>query len=162
MTAHTSFQSPNAIPPRTSSNGIFSSHAHASPPRPVLRPLSEIDWISSSKKSSLSLPASMRGPSLSPPLSPSQQTHTYPVPMTPPPPDPLRNISDELIYGKGSGWSEEKEKILLGPYEYLYGNPGKDIRSQMIAAFNAWLQVPEKSLEIITNVVGMLHTASLL
>lgn len=82
--------------------------------------------------------------------------------MTPPPPDPLRNISDELIYGKGSGWSEEKEKILLGPYEYLYGNPGKDIRSQMIAAFNAWLQVPEKSLEIITSVVGMLHTASLL
>ncbi|KAB2581182.1 putative geranylgeranyl pyrophosphate synthetase protein [Lasiodiplodia theobromae] len=152
-----SFQSPNAIPPRTSSNGIFA--AHASPPRPVLRPLSEIDWISSSKKNSL---LSMRASSPSPPQSPSQQTHTYPVPMTPPPPDPLRNISDELIYGKGSGWSEEKEKILLGPYEYLYGNPGKDIRSQMIAAFNAWLQVPEKSLEIITSVVGMLHTASLL
>ncbi|KKY24573.1 putative geranylgeranyl pyrophosphate synthetase [Diplodia seriata] len=156
MTAH-SFQSPNAIPPRTSSNGIFTGQA--SPPRPVLRPLSEIDWISSSKKNSL---ASMRGSSLSPPLSPSQQTHTYPVPMTPPPPDPLKNIGEELIYGKGSGWSSEKEKILLGPFEYLYGHPGKDIRSQMIAAFNAWLQVPEKSLEIITSVVGMLHTASLL
>lgn len=155
MTAH-SLQSPNAIPPRTSSNGIVTGHA--GPQRSVLRPLSETDWISS-KKTSL---ASMRNLSLSPPLSPSQQTHTYPVPMTPPPPDPLKSISDELIYGKGSGWSEEKERILLGPYEYLYGHPGKDIRSQMISAFNAWLQVPEQSLEIITKVVGMLHTASLL
>ncbi|GME26671.1 putative geranylgeranyl pyrophosphate synthetase protein [Neofusicoccum parvum] len=156
MTAH-SLQSPNAIPPRTSSNGIITGHA--TPQRSVLRPLSEIDWISSSKKTSL---ASMRGTSLSPPLSPSHQTHTYPIPMTPPPTDPLKSISDELIYGKGSGWSAEKERILLGPYEYLYGHPGKDIRSQMISAFNAWLQVPEKSLDIITKVVGMLHTASLL
>ncbi len=62
----------------------------------------------------------------------------------------------------GMEWSQEKEKIILGPFEYLYDHPGKDIRKQLIAAFNAWLKVPEESLIIITKVVGMLHTASLL
>jgi len=71
-------------------------------------------------------------------------------------------IGDDLIHQKQVTWSEEKEKILLGPYDYLYGHPGKDIRSQLIAAFNKWLNVPAESLEIITKVVGMLHTASLL
>ena len=51
---------------------------------------------------------------------------------------------------------------MLGPFDYLYGHPGKDIRAQLIAAFNAWLRVPEESLAIITKVIGMLHTASLL
>ena len=50
----------------------------------------------------------------------------------------------------------------MGPYEYLFNAPGKDIRKQLIEAFNAWLKVPPESLAVITNVVGMLHTASLL
>lgn len=50
----------------------------------------------------------------------------------------------------------------MGPYEYLYNHPGKDVRAQLIAAFNEWLEVPAESLEIIKKVVGMLHTASLL
>jgi geranylgeranyl diphosphate synthase, type III len=53
-------------------------------------------------------------------------------------------------------------QILFGPFDYLFAHPGKDIRTQMIAAFNAWLHVPSSSLGIITSVVGMLHTASLL
>lgn len=65
------------------------------------------------------------------------------------------------FHGK-STWSGDKEKILLGPYEYLDAHPGKDIRSQLIAAFNEWLEVPPESLEVITKVIGMLHTASLL
>lgn len=65
------------------------------------------------------------------------------------------------FYGKSS-WSEPKEQILLGPYEYLFTQPGKDIRSQLIAAFNEYLDIPASSIEIINNVVGMLHTASLL
>ena len=59
-------------------------------------------------------------------------------------------------------WSQEKEKVVLGPFEYLYDHPGKDIRKQFIAAFNVWLKVPQESLVIITKVVGMLHTASLM
>ena len=50
----------------------------------------------------------------------------------------------------------------MGPYEYLDSHPGKDIRKQLISAFNEWLEVPAESLEVITKVVGMLHTASLL
>lgn len=65
------------------------------------------------------------------------------------------------FHGKGN-WSPEKEKILVGPYEYLFAQPGKDIRTQFIAAFNEWLEVPAESLDVITKVVGMLHTASLL
>lgn len=59
-------------------------------------------------------------------------------------------------------WSSKKEKILLGPYDYMVQQPGKDIRRQFISAFNAWLKVPEESLTIIDKVVQMLHTASLL
>lgn len=59
-------------------------------------------------------------------------------------------------------WTQDKERILLGPYDYMAQQPGKDIRKQMITAFNAWLKVPETSLAIITKVVTMLHTASLL
>lgn len=50
----------------------------------------------------------------------------------------------------------------MGPFEYLNEQRGKDFRSQLIAAFNAWLEVPPASIEVITKVVGMLHTASLL
>lgn len=50
----------------------------------------------------------------------------------------------------------------MGPYDYMLQHPGKDIRRQLIHAFNAWLEVPAESLEIINNVVAMLHSASLL
>lgn len=78
-------------------------------------------------------------------------------------PDPSKydNSSDSSFQGR-STWSPEKEKILSGPYDYLFAHPGKDIRAQLIAAFNEWLSVPAESLEIITKVVGMLHTSSLL
>jgi len=100
---------------------------------------------------------------ISPPSSPSKK-NAYPAlaSASQPPPNPPREISDDLIYQHHGTWSPEKEKILLGPFDYLFGQPGKDIRSQLIAAFNAWLKVPEQSLSIITKVVGMLHTASLL
>lgn len=79
-----------------------------------------------------------------------------------PPIEPSKTIGDELIHGTRSTWTKEKEKILLGPFDFLYGQPGKDIRSQTINAFNQWLKVPEDRLSVITRAVGMLHTASLL
>lgn len=60
------------------------------------------------------------------------------------------------------GWNSAKEKIILGPYDYLFAHPGKDIRSALIQAFDSHLHVPPKSLAVITKVVGMLHTSSLL
>lgn len=96
------------------------------------------------------------------PKSPKMHAHNYPPPLSPLPEDPMRNIGDDLIYEPTARWSPEKERILLGPFDYLDGHPGKDIRSHLIAAFNAWLHVPTQSLDIITKAVGMLHTASLL
>ncbi|KAI3211215.1 hypothetical protein CBS147311_851 [Penicillium roqueforti] len=63
---------------------------------------------------------------------------------------------------KDGTWSSKNDKILMGPYDYVHEHPGKDIRRQLIHAFNAWLQVPPASLAIITKVVTMLHTSSLL
>jgi geranylgeranyl diphosphate synthase type 3 len=79
-----------------------------------------------------------------------------------PPIEPSKTIGDDLIRGKQPMWTKEKERILLGPFDFLYGHPGKDIRAQTIDAFNQWLKVPEDRLAIITRAVGMLHTASLL
>ncbi|KAK6507295.1 geranylgeranyl pyrophosphate synthetase [Arthrobotrys musiformis] len=59
-------------------------------------------------------------------------------------------------------WSQAKEKAVCAPYDYLVSLPGKDIRSQLIEAFNIYLQVPEESLNTIKHIVAMLHNASLL
>ncbi|RAK72420.1 FPP/GGPP synthase family protein [Aspergillus fijiensis CBS 313.89] len=72
-----------------------------------------------------------------------------------------RSSVDGTKYKDGQ-WSPENEKIVLGPYDYMLQHPGKDIRRQLINAFNVWLNVPPESLTIITKVVAMLHTASLL
>ena len=51
---------------------------------------------------------------------------------------------------------------LLEPYTYITSNPGKEIRGEMIEAFNKWLNVPVQSLRVIARVISMLHNASLL
>ena len=130
------FKSPNAIPRRTSSTGLGSGNIN--PAQPVLTPVPEGDWLSQSRKHSTTASMSSSNPN-TPGSADSFAKHVH-----------------------GMEWSQEKEKIILGPFEYLYDHPGKDIRKQLIAAFNAWLKVPEESLTIITKVVGMLHTASLL
>jgi geranylgeranyl diphosphate synthase type 3 len=40
--------------------------------------------------------------------------------------------------------------------------PGKEVRSHLIDAFNVWLNVPEEELDVIRQIVRMLHNASLL
>lgn len=59
-------------------------------------------------------------------------------------------------------WSQEKDKIVLGPHDYLSHRAGKDMRKQLIAAFDRWLHIPPESIGIITKVITMLHNASLL
>ena len=132
-----SLRSPNAIPPRTSSSGL--SNGFISPTKPVLKPVPEADWIAQGRK-----------------------FHATATASSPPSADPSRTIGNDVKSVNGSTWSAGKEKILYGPYDYMFNHPGKDIRKQLIAAFNLWLKVPEESLQVITKVVGMLHTASLL
>ncbi|KAI6112009.1 farnesyltranstransferase [Pisolithus croceorrhizus] len=61
-----------------------------------------------------------------------------------------------------SNWTTQSESELLEPFSYIASCPSKEIRSQLIAAFNVWLQVPADQLDVITRVVGLLHNASLL
>jgi geranylgeranyl diphosphate synthase, type III len=142
-----SFQSPNAIPPRTSSTS--SPHGIAHPPsRAGLRSVPEGDWIS--QRAARSRKASIASTSFLVAMQPVT------------PPDPSRYAHEDLNFTSKKMWSEEKEKVICGPFDYLFAVPGKDFRTQLISSFNAWLEVPQESLEIITKVVGMLHTASLL
>jgi geranylgeranyl diphosphate synthase type 3 len=78
------------------------------------------------------------------------------------PPDPARYAYEDLGGLSKKLWTDEKEKVVRGPFDYLYAQPGKDFRSELVKAFNAWLEVPPDSIEIINKVIGMLHTASLL
>ncbi|PGH30678.1 geranylgeranyl diphosphate synthase, type III [[Emmonsia] crescens] len=142
-----SLTSPNPIPPRTSSTGVtngtldstMSGNINGSSSRnPGYKPLPEAEWVA--------------------PLGKRRTSNPYKLSL-----GHTRNRSsvDGSKYKDGT-WSPEKEKILLGPYDYMVQQPGKDIRRQFIAAFNRWLHVPEESIAIITKVVVMLHTASLL
>lgn len=138
MSSPENFPSPNAIPPRTRSTGLNSGNFPAV--KPVLRPVAEANWISPGRKQLLTDSSTTASSYL----------------------DPQTLVSSGIAEGDGTSWSPEKEKILLGPYDYMINHPGKDIRKQLIDAFDAWLKVPKDSLVIITRVIGMLHTASLL
>ncbi|KAE8395025.1 terpenoid synthase [Aspergillus alliaceus] len=56
----------------------------------------------------------------------------------------------------------QSDEIIRGPLDYLLMYPGKDIRRKFMQAFNEWLKVSEDKLTIIAEIVGLLHTASLL
>ncbi|KAK0387265.1 hypothetical protein NLU13_5578 [Sarocladium strictum] len=149
--------SPNAIPPRTSS----SSAAHARntsdgtqsspPPKSVLRPVAEGDWLSQKQAQRSNKHGVASGPFTITGMLPPNE-----------PPNPQRYAHDDFDFVAKKSWTLDKEKVVRGPFEYVISHPGKDFRSQLIAAFNAWLEVPADSLEIITRVVGMLHESSLL
>jgi len=57
---------------------------------------------------------------------------------------------------------QQEEKILLEPYNYLLQCSGKQIRTKLIHAFNHWFQIPGDKLSVISDIVEMLHNASLL
>ncbi|PLB43536.1 geranylgeranyl pyrophosphate synthetase [Aspergillus steynii IBT 23096] len=135
-----SFHPPTSIPPRTSSAGMVDcihSHPYLSRIFNGLTAIPETGRLS------------MNGDSLQTNMDPSRR-HT-------------RNVSSlDGTKHKDGQWSHENERILMGPYDYMVQHPGKDIRRQLINAFDAWLKVPSESLVIINKVVAMLHTASLL
>ncbi|KIW54121.1 hypothetical protein PV05_06504 [Exophiala xenobiotica] len=137
--------SPNAIPVRYSSAGIHDGVQHQ-PSKSVLRPLPEDTWISNRHQSM---------PPLSPPLALADNTNKMRH-------SKKQSAPENLAPRRLGEWTPQKEKIIMGPYDYLFAHPGKDIRSALIKAFNSFLDVPPQSLEIITKVVGMLHTSSLL
>ncbi|KAF7592691.1 hypothetical protein BBP40_012593 [Aspergillus hancockii] len=54
------------------------------------------------------------------------------------------------------------EKIIRGPLDYLLSIPGKNVRGRLISAFNEWFHLPAEKLDIVKEVIELLHTASLL
>ena len=55
------------------------------------------------------------------------------------------------------GW-----QVLLQPFHYVLQVPGKMIREQLAQAFNYWMKIPKDKLDAISEVVLVLHNASLL
>lgn len=163
-----------ASPPRMNSNtntlsGASREQADAAPPSsppqhpgsPSNNPMHKVQMVdvAPQRKSSRHKPSTSTE---SNGVSAAQASQRSPL-SPPPPPEKLLSLTDDLIHNRRQQpWSSDKERILLGPYAYLLGHPGKDIRAQLIAAFNEWLKVPEQSLTVITKVIGMLHTSSLL
>ncbi|XP_059156776.1 geranylgeranyl pyrophosphate synthase-like isoform X1 [Physella acuta] len=58
--------------------------------------------------------------------------------------------------------NDKNEQILLEPYKYICQIPGKQIRTKLSAAFNHWLRIPEEKMIIVSEVIQMLHNASLI
>ena len=56
----------------------------------------------------------------------------------------------------------EVDTACLEPYEYISETPGKDVRGQLIDAFNVWLAIPADRVDAIKGIISMLHNASLL
>jgi len=71
----------------------------------------------------------------------------------------MQNNSGELVHSENY---YDKSQVLLEPYKYLLEIPGKGVRSRLILAFNQWLQIDKTSLTAISEIIDMLHTASLL
>ncbi|ORY76337.1 isoprenoid synthase domain-containing protein [Protomyces lactucae-debilis] len=74
----------------------------------------------------------------------------------------LYALRDSYKQGAASTWTSHHEQAITEPYTYLLHNRGKDIRSTLLQAFNKWLQISTEDLQVILDVVEMLHTASLL
>jgi len=58
--------------------------------------------------------------------------------------------------------TQHYEKLLLEPYTYINQVKGKGVRSQLVDAFDTWLQVPASVSSQIKAIVEDLHQASLL
>jgi geranylgeranyl diphosphate synthase type 3 len=54
------------------------------------------------------------------------------------------------------------DQQVLEPFRYLCEVPGKNVRGQLVDAFNLWFKIPDEKVKAIKEVIGSLHTASLL
>lgn len=64
--------------------------------------------------------------------------------------------------GPHLSFNHELDKECIECFYYILSNPGKNIRSTLIDAFNHWMKISDSHIEAIKEVVTKLHTASLL
>ena len=85
------------------------------------------------------------------------------APPLPPAPAVHRQLSPSIHSIRKPALSmHDCEDTILGPWRYIMANPGKNVRSRLIDAFQAWLSVPAPAIRVIKEIVGYLHNASLL
>ncbi|KAK8725346.1 hypothetical protein OTU49_010822 [Cherax quadricarinatus] len=63
---------------------------------------------------------------------------------------------------RSANGDKRQDQILLQPFTYVLQVPGKMIRGKLAQAFNYWMRIPEDKLMAISEVIHMLHNASLL
>ncbi|KAL8857505.1 MAG: hypothetical protein Q9178_006000 [Gyalolechia marmorata] len=73
-------------------------------------------------------------------------------------------LMDDLheSYRSDDAYEKPGTEIVLAPYEYVATMPSKKVREVLVDGLNRWLQLPEKSLNRIRNIVVMLHPAALM
>uniref|UniRef100_A0A2P2I675 Geranylgeranyl pyrophosphate synthase-like n=1 Tax=Hirondellea gigas TaxID=1518452 RepID=A0A2P2I675_9CRUS len=59
-------------------------------------------------------------------------------------------------------FKKKDEEVLLQAFRYVVQVPGKMIRGKLAQAFNYWMKIPEEKLTAISEIIFMLHNASLL
>lgn len=57
---------------------------------------------------------------------------------------------------------KDQDEKLLQPFKYILQVPGKQIRAKLAHAFNYWLKIPADKLNVVGDIVQMLHNSSLL
>ena len=161
--------SPNRIPPRTSSSGLYRnslaaavSGASASGPAAGLDTVSEAAWLGQSQNQQQQQQQQRRHTTDPTPRNPSSGVTIMHNQENTAAPDHRRYADEDLDFAPQRSWTLDKEKVVRAPFDYVSSHPGKDFRTQLIAAFNALLDVPADRLDVITRVVGMLHESSLL
>ncbi|KAI8126025.1 hypothetical protein FF38_13514 [Lucilia cuprina] len=74
----------------------------------------------------------------------------------------MDEFSSILEMTRDQSTQKEQDEILLQPFAYIQQIPGKQFRSQLSLAFNYWLHIPDEKLQLIGEIVQMLHNSSLL
>ena len=86
---------------------------------------------------------------------------SYAVPESP----NRRSVGDKNLPFPSATHEDRRHQVddkSLEPWRYLMSLPGKNVRDQLIDAFQAWFQVEDDSLVLIKQIVGFLHSASLI
>ncbi|KAG1710420.1 Geranylgeranyl pyrophosphate synthase [Nymphon striatum] len=75
------------------------------------------------------------------------------------------SLKMEIVNGNSADEADsisKQDEILLQPFKYISQESGKQFRAKLAKAFNYWLKIPSDKLTVITDVIQMLHNASLL
>lgn len=59
-------------------------------------------------------------------------------------------------------WNDEDQRAILQPYDHIASKPGKNFRSKLIGVFNQIYGISEGKIQLVANMVEILHNASLL